>query len=612
MNVDLLELNHRLLEEISNVQLRMVEVLRENFQLKTELEHAKEALLDKKLAKSNKSAFRHAESYERRKAIAKPYVAIPVTAEDLQRSVEDMIHIVQDLDAKAPPTEQQEFVRPYPPQAASNCALPPPSYLEKGGGFWMPPQPEVIDDITQTERPVVDEIAQTEHPLYPESNHLMASWSSGDSAESDVPSSNTAISLVPPPVILAPSRSGSKRDLTVLKANGASTSIISMSSDPIRSKSSAVFFHQNYQPSPEEPLTSSDHNSIVVEAAMDVTPSSPNKRDLRVTRSNSEYRIPSTSIMSTPHKPSRSKSTAFLPQVDHPGPQEPLNSSDRNSVVIQTAVDVPPSSPNKRDIRVTRSNSEYRIPSTSIISMSSDPTRSKSVGALLLNDQLAPEEPSTSTDALSPIRSSSSRNSIVVQPAIDAPSSSASKREIRVTKANSEHVIQNASITSVSHNPARSKSTAFLPQVDQPAPDESGSPVASRKASASRPPLDPQPVFFAHSKPGSSLELGGAVPKVTRANSEHLISSTTSNSMSSKPASQSAKFEPSGFTQQGIKSGQQYSKDSSRPVLSKETLSLLSASQVERDEKINDDRADEAVSSEAPQSSEPESIPEER
>lgn len=202
---ELLDLNQRLLEEISNVQLRMVEVLRENFQLKTDLEIAREALYVAECNSQRKhkypiptvqrkksSSVRYMHGYEH--GGAKPYLTLPITADDLKRSVDDMIHLVGDLNSKALPDDPRDNMNSSP----SNRALPPPSYLEKGGGWWPGSHGPTVDDIAQTEEILSRKLSLT----LPDGGpfNLLADYSPRP---------------VPPPVVNAPSRSsgsGSKRE----------------------------------------------------------------------------------------------------------------------------------------------------------------------------------------------------------------------------------------------------------------------------------------------------------------------------------------------------------------------------------------------------------------
>jgi hypothetical protein len=125
---------------------------------------------------------------------AKPYLTLPITADDLKRSVNDMIHLVGDLNSKAPPDDPRDHLNSSP----SNRALPPPSYLEKGGGWWPGSHGPTVDDIAQTEEILSRKLSLTlpdGGPL-----NLLADYSPRP---------------VPPPVVNAPSRSsgsGSKRE----------------------------------------------------------------------------------------------------------------------------------------------------------------------------------------------------------------------------------------------------------------------------------------------------------------------------------------------------------------------------------------------------------------
>ena len=251
---DLLDLNHRLLEEISNVQLRMVDVLRENFQLKTDLELTREALhaaedsrkykVVNNVPSSKTKNARYVHDYELTDArinevVAKSYLPIPLTAEDLKRSVDDMIHLVDDLNAKAP-SEDEPAIREALNPSPYHTALPPPSYLEKGGGWWPGSSRPTVDDLVQTEKVAIKSIGSSnassdDLPLsyVPKSTPLAPKSSQYESQESPVP----------PPVIIAPARSAGRKDApgAISKVEKEDEPECRISSTPSSSKLSANF-----------------------------------------------------------------------------------------------------------------------------------------------------------------------------------------------------------------------------------------------------------------------------------------------------------------------------------------------------------------------------------
>lgn len=142
-SVDLVELNRRLLEEISGTQIKMIEVLRENFRLKSEIDQLRKVVSVQYRGYSFPGVSPvpiisgGIPAFSTRRIPARrciDYDSHPLEirtlfedAQDLQKTVDEMKDLVDSLEKKSQVNERSEAIPPSGPKPPPLANIPQPN-----------------------------------------------------------------------------------------------------------------------------------------------------------------------------------------------------------------------------------------------------------------------------------------------------------------------------------------------------------------------------------------------------------------------------------------------------------------------------------------------------